>query len=58
MLKSTMWRRGHGRRNVWKGCAGVARADPRITKNHYAYLSPEYDEEIEGVLDKSGYIFA
>ena len=36
---------------VWAG-----HSDPRITKDHYAHLSPEYDEEIEGVLDKSGYV--
>ena len=36
---------------VWAG-----HSDPRITKDHYAHLAPEYDEEIEGVLDKSGYV--
>ena len=31
---------------VWAG-----HSDPRITKDHYAHLAPEYDPEIERVLE-------
>ena len=47
---------GHARHVSVKIQVLAGHSDPRITKDHRAHFSQEYDEEIERVLDKSSHV--